>query len=135
MACVRTAVGNSIGTFGSTGLSGQLPDCGAVLVMQALAAREMLVQAAMNIIGDQTRANYTVFNSVGHFCSPTNTTIKYSLVAAAASKLPVPANPPLIPDSQFRYIGTTVNRVDIPSKVNGSAIFGLDIRLPNMVYA
>ena len=124
------AVGNSIGTFGST----VIRDNYWTMRTAGAAAREMLVQAAMNIIGDQTRANYTVFNSVITY-TPTNTNIKYSLVAAAAAKLPVPSNPPLIPDSQFRLIGTTVNRVDIPSKVNGSAIFGLDIRLPNMVYA
>lgn len=124
------AIGNSLGTFGSTIIRNNywsMRQAGA-------AAREMLVQAAMNIIGDQTRGNYTVFNGVITY-TPTNTNIKYSLVAAAAAQLAVPANPPLIPDSQFRLIGTTVNRVDIPSKVNGSAIFGLDIRLPNMVYA
>ena len=123
-------LGNSIGTFGSTVIRNNywsMRQAGA-------AAREMLVSAAMNIIGDQSRGNYTVSNGVITY-TPTNINIKYGLVAAAAAKLPVPANPPLIPDSQFRLIGTTVNRVDIPSKVNGSAIYGLDVRLPNMVYA
>jgi len=124
------AVGNSIGTFGSSVTQSNY----WTMRTAGAAAREMLVSAAMNIIGDQSRANYTVSNSVITY-TPTNTNIKYSLVAAAAAKLPVPANPPLIPDSQFRYIGKTVNRVDIPSKVNGSAIFGIDVRLPNMVYA
>lgn len=124
------AVGNSIGTYGSTVTWTNywgMRNAGA-------AAREMLVQAAMNIIGDQTRANYTVLNGVITY-TPNGTNISYGLVANAAALLPVPQNPPLIPDSQFRYIGTTVNRVDIPSKVNGSAQYGLDIRLPNMVYA
>ena len=124
------AVGNSIGTFGSTVIRENywsFRTAGA-------AAREMLVSAAMNIIGDQTRANYTVSNGVITY-TPNSTNISYGLVAAAAAKLPVPANPPLIPDSQFQWIGKTVNRVDIPSKVNGSAIFGIDVRLPNMVYA
>ncbi|MGD0630994.1 MAG: molybdopterin cofactor-binding domain-containing protein [Terracidiphilus sp.] len=124
------AVGNSIGTYGSTVTwtnYWSLRQAGA-------AAREMLVQAAMNIIGDQSRPNYTVLNGVITY-TPTNTNVSYGLVANAAALLPVPQNPPLIPDSQFRYIGTTVNRVDIPLKVNGSAIYGLDIRLPNMVYA
>jgi isoquinoline 1-oxidoreductase subunit beta len=124
------AVGNSIGTFGSLVIQTNywtMREAGA-------AAREMLVSAAMNITGDQTRANYTVSLGVITY-TPTNTQISYGLVAAAAALLPVPSNPPLIPDNQFRYIGTTVNRVDIPSKINGSAIFGLDVRLPNMVYA
>jgi isoquinoline 1-oxidoreductase beta subunit len=125
-----SAVGNSIGTYGSTVTYTNywsLRQAGA-------AAREMLVQAAMNIIGDQSRPNYTVSNGVITY-TPTNTNISYGLVANAAALLPVPQNPPLIPDSQFRYIGATVNRVDIPSKVNGSAIYGLDVRLPNMVFA
>jgi isoquinoline 1-oxidoreductase beta subunit len=123
-------VGNSIPTYGSTIIRNNywsMRQAGA-------AGREMLVQAAMNIVGDQTRANYTVSNGVITY-TPTGETISYGLVASAAALLPVPSNPPLIPDSQFRLIGTTVNRVDIPSKVNGSAVFGLDIRLPNMVYA
>jgi len=126
----RAVVGNSIGTFGSTVIRGNywsFRTAGA-------AAREMLVSAAMNLIGDQTRANYTVSNGVITY-TPTSTNISYGLVAAAAAKLPVPVNPPLIPDSQFQWIGKTVNRVDIPSKVNGSAIYGIDVRLPNMVYA
>jgi isoquinoline 1-oxidoreductase subunit beta len=123
-------VGTSIGTYGST----VIRDNYWTFRQAGAAAREMLVQAAMNIIGDQTRANYTVLNGVITY-TLTNTNISYGLVAAAAATLQVPSNPPLIPDSQFRYIGTTVNRVDIPSKVNGSAIFGIDVRLPNMVYA
>jgi isoquinoline 1-oxidoreductase beta subunit len=124
------AIGNSLGTFGSTVTRNNY----WTMRQAGAAAREMLVSAAMNIIGDQTRTNFTVSDAVITY-TPTNTNIKYGLVAAAAGKLPVPPNPPLIPDSQFRLIGTTVNRVDIPSKVNGSAIYGLDIRLPNMVYA
>ena len=35
----------------------------------------------------------------------------------------------------YRYIGQSLKRLDIPSKVNGSAVFGIDVRLPGMVYA
>jgi isoquinoline 1-oxidoreductase beta subunit len=125
-----TQIGNSIGTYGST-----VTWTNYWSVRQAgAAAREMLVQAAMNIIGDQNSSNYTVSLGVITY-TPTGTNINYGLVANAAARLPVPSNPALIPDSQFRYIGKTVNRVDIPSKVNGSAIYGIDIRLANMVYA
>ena len=97
-------------------------------------SREMLVSAAMNIIGDQNRANYTVSLGVITY-TPNGTLISYGLVANAAALLTPPTNPPLIPDSEFRYIGKTQARVDIPSKVNGSAIYGMDVRLPGMVYA
>jgi len=64
----------------------------------------------------------------------TGTTRTYGQVAAAAALLPVPVGTPLVPDSEFRVIGKTQRRVDIPAKVDGSAIYGLDVRLPNMVY-
>jgi isoquinoline 1-oxidoreductase beta subunit len=123
-------IGNSIGTFGSTVTWTNY----WALRQAGAAAREMLVSAAMNIIGDQNRASYTVANGVITY-TPNGTLISYGLVANAAAKLPVPPSPPLVPDSQFQFIGKTVSRVDIPSKVNGTAVYGLDISLPNMVYA
>ena len=41
----------------------------------------------------------------------------------------------LKPASEFRLVGKEVERKDIPSKTDGSAIFGLDVRVPGMVYA
>jgi isoquinoline 1-oxidoreductase beta subunit len=99
----------------------------------AASAREMLIQAAMNALGDPSRANYAVANGViTHL--PTGVTRTYGAVASAAALLPVPTGAPLVPDSQCRVIGTTQRRVEIPTKVDGSARYGLDVRLPNMVY-
>ena len=100
----------------------------------AASAREMLVQAAMARVGDAQRSSYTVADGVITH-GPSGTTLSYGQVAAAAAGLSAPASAPLVPDSEFRVIGTTMPRVDIPSKVNGSAQYGIDIRLPNMVYA
>jgi isoquinoline 1-oxidoreductase beta subunit len=99
----------------------------------AAIAREMLVQAAMNKIGDQSRAKYTITKGVITYGG--TKTITYGSVAAAAALLTPPASAPLVPDSQFSLIGKVVPRIDIPSKVDGSAKYGIDIRLPNMVYA
>src|SRR5205807_646928 len=49
--------------------------------------------------------------------------------------LPVPADPPLKPPSEFRILGHRMPRVDTPDKVSGAAVFGLDVRVPGMVYA
>ena len=58
---------------------------------------------------------------------------------AKAAKLPDPlpqvAPADLKPVSQFRLIGKDVPRVDTPSKVNGTAAYGLDVVLPDMLYA
>jgi isoquinoline 1-oxidoreductase beta subunit len=125
-------VGAAINTVGSGVTRGnfwKMRDAGAT-------ARELLVLAAMqsNPPGDSNRANYVIQNGVITH-TPSGSTLTYGQVAAAAALLTPPANPPLVPDSQFALIGKTVPRLDIPSKVDGSAKYGLDVRLPNMVYA
>jgi isoquinoline 1-oxidoreductase beta subunit len=53
----------------------------------------------------------------------------------------VPAEPPKLGEAdlkrpaQFRLIGKDMPRVDVPSKVDGTAKYGIDVRLPGMVYA
>ncbi|MBI5256206.1 MAG: xanthine dehydrogenase family protein molybdopterin-binding subunit [Burkholderiales bacterium] len=123
-------VGSAINTVGSGVTRNnfwRLRDAGAI-------AREMLVSAAMAQIGDASRSNYSVSNGVIHH-APSGATRSYGQVAAAAALLTPPASAPLVPDSQFRCIGKTFPRQDIPAKVDGSAIYGLDVRVPNMVYA
>ena len=56
-------------------------------------------------------------------------------MAADAALLTPPASAPLVPDSQLKVIGQPLPRADIPSKVDGSAKYGLDTRLPNMAFA
>ena len=56
------------------------------------------------------------------------------LVEAAAA-LPKPTNVQLKPRGQYRFIGKDVKRLDTPSKTDGSAQFGIDVRLPDMLYA
>jgi isoquinoline 1-oxidoreductase beta subunit len=61
--------------------------------------------------------------------------IGYGQLADAAAKLPVPQNVALKDPKDFKLIGTQAKRLDSPEKVDGSAMFGLDVRLPDMVYA
>ena len=123
-------IGTAINTVGSSVTRNnfwRLRDAGAI-------AREMLVSAAMARQGDTLRANYAVSNGlITH--GPSGATFSYGQMAADAALLTLPASAPLVPDAQFSCIGKTFARADIPSKVDGSAIYGLDVRLPNMVYA
>ncbi len=59
----------------------------------------------------------------------------YGELAEAASKLPVPAKPPLKDPKDFRIVGQRTQRLDTPAKTNGTAEFGIDVKLPGMVYA
>src|SRR5262245_41036859 len=61
---------------------------------------------------------------------PTGRTIKYGALAADAARMPVPANVALKRPQDFRLIGTPAKRLDTPAKVNGTAVFGIDVRLP-----
>src|SRR5262249_59695165 len=64
--------------------------------------------------------------------------ISYGEIASFAK---VPAELPKIeakdlkPAAGFRYIGKDLPRIDVPSKVTGAAIYGIDVQVPGMVYA
>lgn len=123
-------VGASINTVGSGVTRNnywRMRDAGA-------AAREMLVAAAMQRLGDGSRANFSVRNGVVTH-APTGSTLSYGQLAADAARLPVPTGAALVPDAQLSCIGKSLPRQDIPFKVDGSAVYGLDVRVPGMVYA
>src|SRR5579864_7445848 len=97
------------------------------------AAREMLVTAAAqrwNVDRAKCRAESSaVINT------ETGLHVSFGSLAEEASKLPVPANVTLKDPKQFRLIGKATRRLDTPSKVDGSATFGIDVRRPGMQYA
>ena len=96
-------------------------------------AREMLVQAAAQKWGvDRSRLraeNSAVVNPAD------NARASYGSLAEAASKLPAPASVALKDPKDFRIVGKPTKRLDTPAKVNGTATFGIDVRLPGMLYA
>jgi len=59
----------------------------------------------------------------------------FGLLASSAAKEKAPEFPPLKNKADFKLIGKSINRIDVPEKVTGKAIFGLDVRIPNMKYA
>ncbi|HVN22746.1 MAG TPA: molybdopterin cofactor-binding domain-containing protein, partial [Syntrophorhabdales bacterium] len=63
-----------------------------------------------------------------------NKTLTYGKLCRVASELPIPQNPPLKKESEFRYMGKPMARLDIPEKVAGTGIFGLDVQVPGMLY-
>lgn len=96
-------------------------------------AREMLVAAAArgwNISPDNCHAENSVVTN-----TKTSEKKTFGELASDAAKEKAPDNPRLKDKSAFKLVGKSVNRLDIPDKVTGRAIFGLDVRIPDMKYA
>ena len=117
------------GTFASTSTA----LIGPAMKTAGAAARQMLMQAGANSWGvplDQV----TTDNSVVIHAS-TGRRLSYGALAEAAGKLPVPGAPALKTRAQYRYVGKPMKRLDTTLKTNGSAVFGIDVRVPNMLFA
>jgi isoquinoline 1-oxidoreductase beta subunit len=63
---------------------------------------------------------------------PTGRSLGYGALAAGAAALPMPQDVPLKAQADFKLIGTSAKRLDTPSKVNGTAMYGIDAKLPGM---
>jgi isoquinoline 1-oxidoreductase beta subunit len=65
----------------------------------------------------------------------TRRTLRYGELAADAARLPVPENVALKRPEDFKLIGTPAKRLDAPAKVNGTAVYGIDVRPPGVKIA
>jgi isoquinoline 1-oxidoreductase subunit beta len=66
---------------------------------------------------------------------PTGRSIKYGALASDAAAMPVPEKIALKRPQDFKLIGTPVKRLDTPAKVNGTAVYGIDVRPPGVKIA
>lgn len=98
-------------------------------------AREMLLAAAAQRWGVDVKECRATDGAIVH--APSGRRIVYGELVQDAVRLPVPDpdHVPLKNPKDFRVIGKPLQRVDIPGKLDGSAIFGLDVRRPGMLYA
>ena len=103
----------------------------APLRQAAASAREMIRAAAAEEWNVPLQDVSVADSMVTH--KGTQRSLHFADLVGAAAKLEVPENPPL--KDKPSLIGKSVPRVDIPGKVNGSATFGIDVRVPDMVYA
>jgi isoquinoline 1-oxidoreductase beta subunit len=95
-------------------------------------AREMLVNAAAQKWGvDRSECRA----SQGMVIHKSGKKVSYGEVAAAASKLPPVLDAKLKDPKDFKIIGKGVKRLDTAAKVNGTAKFGMDVKLPGMLTA
>src|SRR3989454_1686407 len=96
------------------------------------AARAMLVAAAAqqwNVDPSKCRTDS------GAVFDLSNRKLTYGQLAEAAAKLTPPAQVPLKDPKTFKLIGKPAKRLDTSDKVNGKAVFGIDVKMPGMLIA
>jgi isoquinoline 1-oxidoreductase beta subunit len=96
-------------------------------------ARVMLVTAAAQRWKVDPSACRAASGAVVH--AATGRKLGYGQLVDAAAKLPVPEKVALKEPGEFKLVGTPHRRLDTSGKVNGTASFGIDTRLPGMKFA
>jgi isoquinoline 1-oxidoreductase beta subunit len=97
------------------------------------AAREMLIAAAADRWRVDPAGCHTESGGVVH--GPSGRRLGYGDLVDAAAGLPVPAEVRLKDPSAFRLVGTPAKRLDAAGKVNGTAVYGIDVKVPGMKIA
>jgi len=97
------------------------------------ATRAVLLAAAADAW--QVPAGELVARNSLIFHEPSQRSGTFADFAPAAARMSLPAQPRLKSSGEFQIIGTSPPRFDVPAKVDGSAVFGIDARLPDMKYA
>src|SRR5580704_18465687 len=96
-------------------------------------ARTMLVSAAAKRWSVDPASCRAQGGEVLH--PPTGRHIKYGALAADAARVPVPQTVALKRQEDFKLIGTPAKRLDTPAKINGTAVYGIDVRPPGVKIA
>ncbi len=117
----------------STGSSTSIKDCWLPLRTAGATARVLLTQAAARTWHVPAADCHAKNGYIEHRNS--NRRLSYGALAATAATLAIPRHVPLKNTKDFQLIGTSPRRLEGPSKTDGSACFGIDVRIPQMRYA
>jgi len=130
---VRQAKPATVFGYMSTEASATTRNFFLILRKVGATARLMLIAAAARRWGVEPDACSTDSGNVIH--RPSMSLLSYGELAAEAATLAVPQAVTLKPQNSFRLIGRATPFIDLLSKVEGSAVYGLDVKLPDMVVA
>ncbi|MGO8915062.1 MAG: molybdopterin cofactor-binding domain-containing protein [Stellaceae bacterium] len=123
---------NSFGSM-STGGSRAIRESQEMLRKAGASARAMLLAAAAQKWGvpvAELKAENSVITHI-----PTGRTMTYGEIAEAAAKLSPPAEVTLKDPKDWKLVGKAQARFDIADKVMGRPVYGVDVRIPGMLYA
>ncbi|MBT8534445.1 xanthine dehydrogenase family protein molybdopterin-binding subunit [Polynucleobacter paneuropaeus] len=116
-----------------TGGSSSVREAFDKLRIAGAATRSVLVQAAANRWSVPITDCKAMNGKVSHAGGKSAT---YGELAAEAAKLPLPEKPALKSPANFMVIGKeSMRRLDTPAKVSGTAVFGIDVKIPGMAIA
>jgi isoquinoline 1-oxidoreductase beta subunit len=122
-----------LGGSQTTGNSSSIRGFYLPLRQAGAAARGMLVAAAAEKLNVDVNALITEAGFVVDAAGKRR--IAYGELTDAAAKMPVPTDVKLKDPSAFRIVGTPAKRLDVAGKVNGAAVFGIDVKVPGMKIA
>jgi isoquinoline 1-oxidoreductase subunit beta len=134
-APANPAYGNHFATMGglqATGGSASVRGFWEPMRKAGASAREMLIGAAAGTWKVDRSECHAEKGMVIH---KSGKKLSYGQLAAAAATQPVPANVVLKDPKNFKIVGKPAKRLDTPLKVNGKAVYGMDVRLPGMLTA
>lgn len=123
----------AVGGFQATGGSSSVRNVGVNARRAGAAARFMLISAGaerMRVLRSECIAEngYVVHK-------PSGRKVSYGALANDAARMVAPAEPRLKSPSEFKLIGKSTARHDVPLKVTGKAIYGLDVKRPGLLTA
>jgi isoquinoline 1-oxidoreductase beta subunit len=124
----RKRIWGSMSTGGSAGIR----TSHEYLRKSGASAREMLVAAAAqewNVPASECTASSSVITH------PSGKKTTYGKVAAAAAKIEPPKDVKLRDPKDWKIAGKSLARLELPDKVMGKPVFGVDVQLPNMLHA
>ncbi len=125
----KPSADSDLGTGGSDSMASSWKP----LRQAGAAAREMLITAAATQWKVDRDSCKAVDGAIEH--GPTGRRLEYGSLVAEATKVQLPQNPPLKNASDFKIIGHRVARIDGPAIVSGKAQYGIDVKVPGMLYA
>ncbi len=135
LASIRVEQATADPKFGEqfTGGSSSVSGMWEPLRTAAAQAREMLLGAASRTWGVPVAECVADNGAVVHRSSGRRA--GYGELVAVAAVLKVPEKPRLKDPGSFRLLGKSTRQLDAPTKVDGTARYGIDVRLPGMVFA
>jgi isoquinoline 1-oxidoreductase subunit beta len=117
----------------STGGSRAVRETGEMVQQAGASARERLIAAAAKRWNVPASDCAAAMSKVTH--KPTGRTFRFGELAVEAAAIKLDKEPAIKKPDQFRFIGRRLARLDVPLKINGTAKYGIDLDVPDMVHA